>query len=44
MHQKGLLRKTSLAVALALLSSHAPAAGFQLNEYSSSGLGRAFSG
>ncbi|MFP1722715.1 long-chain fatty acid transporter FadL [Lonsdalea quercina] len=44
MHQKGRLKKTSLAVALALFSSHASAAGFQLNEYSTSGLGRAFSG
>jgi len=31
-------------VALALMASNATAAGFQLNEFSSSGLGRAFSG
>ncbi|MCI4190534.1 long-chain fatty acid transporter FadL [Dickeya dianthicola] len=44
MSQKVLLKKTSLAVALALMASNATAAGFQLNEFSSSGLGRAFSG
>ncbi|SLM62296.1 MULTISPECIES: long-chain fatty acid transporter FadL [Dickeya] len=44
MSQKVLLKKTSLAVALALMASNVNAAGFQLNEFSSSGLGRAFSG
>ncbi|ACS86377.1 long-chain fatty acid transporter FadL [Musicola paradisiaca] len=44
MGQKIMLKKTSLSVALALMATNAFAAGFQLNEYSSSGLGRAFSG
>ncbi|MBC8948287.1 long-chain fatty acid transporter FadL [Xenorhabdus sp. TS4] len=44
MDQKNLFTRSALAVAVAILSSNASAAGFQLNEYSSSGLGRAFSG
>ncbi|MDC9582557.1 long-chain fatty acid transporter FadL [Xenorhabdus sp. PR6a] len=44
MSQKNLFTRSALAVAVAILSSNASAAGFQLNEYSSSGLGRAFSG
>ncbi|MDC9594352.1 long-chain fatty acid transporter FadL [Xenorhabdus sp. IM139775] len=44
MNQKNLFTRSALAVAVAILSSNASAAGFQLNEYSSSGLGRAFSG
>ncbi|MCG8708086.1 long-chain fatty acid transporter FadL [Brenneria sp. 4F2] len=42
MSPKNRLRR--LSVAVALISANASAAGFQLNEYSSSGLGRAFSG
>lgn len=44
MSQKTLLKKTALAVAVALVSTSAWSAGFQLNEFSSSGLGRAYSG
>ncbi|MEQ1974931.1 long-chain fatty acid transporter FadL [Xenorhabdus sp. SGI240] len=44
MDQKNLFTRSALAMAVAILSSNAGAAGFQLNEYSSSGLGRAFSG
>ncbi|MBC8946293.1 long-chain fatty acid transporter FadL [Xenorhabdus indica] len=44
MNQKNLFTRSALAVAVAIISSNASAAGFQLNEYSSSGLGRAFSG
>ncbi|WP_426576861.1 long-chain fatty acid transporter FadL [Xenorhabdus stockiae] len=44
MNQKNLFSRSALAVAVAIISSNANAAGFQLNEYSSSGLGRAFSG
>lgn len=44
MNQKNLFTRSALAVAVAVISSNASAAGFQLNEYSSSGLGRAFSG
>lgn len=44
MSQKNLLKHTAIAVAVALISTNAYSAGFQLNEYSSSGLGRAFSG
>ncbi|AOM39342.1 long-chain fatty acid transporter FadL [Xenorhabdus hominickii] len=44
MSQKNLFTRSALAVAVAVISSNASAAGFQLNEYSSSGLGRAFSG
>ncbi|MEH0874006.1 long-chain fatty acid transporter FadL [Pectobacterium cacticida] len=44
MGQKSLLKLATLTTAAALVSANASAAGFQLNEYSSSGLGRAFSG
>ncbi|MTD42515.1 long-chain fatty acid transporter FadL [Erwinia sp. CPCC 100877] len=44
MSQKTLFTKSSIAVAVALISSSAWSAGFQLNEFSSSGLGRAYSG
>lgn len=44
MSQKTRFTKSALAVAVALVSSHAWSAGFQLNEFSSSGLGRAYSG
>ncbi|OTA20458.1 hypothetical protein Xbed_01488 [Xenorhabdus beddingii] len=44
MNQKNLFTRSALAVAVAIISSNVNAAGFQLNEYSSSGLGRAFSG
>ncbi|MBD2806535.1 long-chain fatty acid transporter FadL [Xenorhabdus sp. ZM] len=44
MSQKNLFTRSALAVAVAVISSNASAAGFQLNEYSTSGLGRAFSG
>ncbi|PWC15925.1 long-chain fatty acid transporter FadL [Brenneria corticis] len=44
MSQKNRLKQSAIAVAVALVSANASAAGFQLNEYSSSGLGRAFSG
>ena len=44
MSQKTLFNKTALAVAVALVSTSAWSAGFQLNEVSSSGLGRAYSG
>ncbi|VEB96100.1 Outer membrane flp protein [Cedecea lapagei] len=44
MSQKNLFAKSALAVAVAIVSSQASAAGFQLNEFSSSGLGRAYSG
>lgn len=44
MSQKTLFTKSTLAVAVALISSQAWSAGFQLNEFSSSGLGRAYSG
>ncbi|MBB1201738.1 long-chain fatty acid transporter FadL [Enterobacteriaceae bacterium 89] len=44
MSQKTRFTKAALAVAVALVSSHAWSAGFQLNEFSSSGLGRAYSG
>ncbi|WJV52581.1 long-chain fatty acid transporter FadL [Pectobacteriaceae bacterium CE70] len=43
-NQKSSLKKWSLAAAVTMISTNASAAGFQLNEYSSSGLGRAFSG
>ncbi len=39
-----LFNKTSLAVALALVSTQTLAAGFQLNSQSATGIGRAFSG
>lgn len=44
MSQKTLFTKSALAVAVALISTCARSAGFQLNEFSSSGLGRAYSG
>lgn len=44
MSQKTLFTKSTLAVAVALISTQAWSAGFQLNEFSSSGLGRAYSG
>lgn len=44
MSQKTLFTKSALAVAVAIISSQAWSAGFQLNEFSSSGLGRAYSG
>ncbi|NDJ56933.1 long-chain fatty acid transporter FadL [Enterobacteriaceae bacterium 4M9] len=44
MSQKTLFAKSALAVAVALVSAQAFSAGFQLNEFSSSGLGRAYSG
>lgn len=45
MSQKTLFTKSALAVAVALISTSCPgSAGFQLNEFSSSGLGRAYSG
>lgn len=44
MNQKNRLKTSVLAIAVALSSSHVYAAGFQLNESSASGLGRAFSG
>jgi len=44
MNQKNLLKKSALAVAVALVSSNLYAAGFQLNEYTAAGLGRSFSG
>lgn len=39
MSQKTLFTKSALAVAVALISTQAWSAGFQLNEFSSSGLG-----
>ncbi|CAM6619388.1 long-chain fatty acid transporter FadL [Leclercia adecarboxylata] len=44
MSQKTLFKKTALAIAVAIVSNSAWSAGFQLNEFSSSGLGRAYSG
>lgn len=44
MSQKNLFTRSTLAIAVALISSNASAAGFLLNEYSTSALGRAFSG
>lgn len=44
MSQKTRYTKSALAIAVALVSSQAWSAGFQLNEFSSSGLGRAYSG
>lgn len=44
MSQKTLFTKSALAVAVALISTQAWSAGFQLNEFSSSGLGRAIQG
>lgn len=42
MSQKTLFTKSALAVAVAIISTQAWSAGFQLNEFSSSGLGRAY--
>lgn len=44
MSQKTLFTKSALAVAVALISTQPGSAGFQLNEFSSSGPGRAYSG
>jgi long-chain fatty acid transport protein len=44
MNHKNLFAKSAVAAAIALVSSHVYAAGFQLNEFSSIGLGRAYSG
>ncbi|ACY85286.1 long-chain fatty acid transporter FadL [Edwardsiella piscicida] len=44
MRQKKMFTRSALAAAVALLSSNVNAAGFQLNEFSAAGLGRAFSG
>ncbi|OAT35233.1 long-chain fatty acid transporter FadL [Proteus myxofaciens] len=44
MNRKNLFTRTALAAIVGTLSSQAGAAGFQLNEYSTSALGRAFSG
>ncbi|CNE87954.1 long-chain fatty acid transporter FadL [Yersinia mollaretii] len=44
MNQKNLFTRSALAAAIALISSNASAAGFQLNEYSAAALGRSFSG
>lgn len=44
MSQKTRFTKSALAVAVALVSSQAWSAGFALNEFSASGLGRAYSG
>ena len=44
MSQKTRFTKSALAVAVALVSTQAWSAGFQLNEFSASGLGRAYSG
>ncbi|MGJ3352959.1 long-chain fatty acid transporter FadL [Providencia sp. Je.9.19] len=44
MSQKNLFNRSALAIAVAIISSNASAAGFLLNEYSTSALGRAFSG
>lgn len=44
MNHKNLFAKSALAAAVAIVSSHACAAGFQLHEFSSAGLGRAYSG
>ena len=44
MNQKNLFARSALAIAVAVISSNASAAGFLLNEYSTSALGRAFSG
>ncbi|WP_130830913.1 long-chain fatty acid transporter FadL [[Erwinia] mediterraneensis] len=44
MNHKNLFVKSAVAVAVALVTSQVYAAGFQLNEFSSIGLGRAYSG
>lgn len=42
MNQKNLFKHTILAMAVSFVSTNTSAAGFQLNEYSTSALGRAF--
>ena len=44
MSHKNLFTRSTLAIVIAFISSNAAAAGFQLNEYSTTALGRAFSG
>jgi long-chain fatty acid transport protein len=44
MNHKNLFAKSALAAAVTLVCSHVYAAGFQLNEFSAIGLGRAYSG
>ncbi|WP_368869315.1 long-chain fatty acid transporter FadL [Proteus terrae] len=44
MNRKNLFTRTALAAIVGTITSQAGAAGFQLNEYSTSALGRAFSG
>ena len=44
MNHKNPFAQSALAAALTLISSQAIAAGFQLNEFSTIGLGRAYSG
>ncbi|PVZ85532.1 long-chain fatty acid transporter FadL [Serratia sp. S1B] len=44
MSQKNLFARSALAAAVAMISSNVYAAGFQLNEFSAVGLGRAYSG
>jgi len=44
MNHKNLFAKSAVAAAVALISSQVYAAGFQLNEFSAIGLGRAYSG
>ncbi|PIJ51529.1 long-chain fatty acid transporter [Erwinia sp. OLTSP20] len=44
MNHKNLFAKSALAAAVALVTTHVSAAGFQLNEFSATGLGRAYSG
>ena len=44
MNQKTLYTKSAVAMAIAMVSMQVHSAGFQLNEFSSSGLGRAYSG
>jgi len=44
MNHKNLFAKSAVAAAVTLVCSHVYAAGFQLNEFSSIGLGRAYSG
>ncbi|RWR01264.1 long-chain fatty acid outer membrane transporter [[Pantoea] beijingensis] len=44
MNHKNLFAKSAVAAAMAIVSSNVYAAGFQLNEFSSIGLGRAYSG
>jgi len=44
MSQRNLFAKSFIAIAVAMVSLQSHSAGFQLNEFSSSGLGRAYSG